>query len=404
LRRFEPQLPGPETSLFSNARPWSNRHVRRLFIVGAGFSKALYEEMPLANELVAALKSKGFGKAIVTGALETSLAFLAEPHPFDRGAEPYERQALLTKALQAIAEVIAEKSEHGKARLPSWFDDLRLAWVRTGARVVSFNYDLLIESKNPNFNEAVDLHKPHGSLNLCWRSNSQSSIERCDGSLTTIKSNFEKGKVPFVVPPTTSKSSYYHIDALALPWHVFRESLETAEEIVLLGFSMAEADATVTGLMSYARGKKIVVVDRDDGSISDIKERLRRAELEMNLGIAGVKSYVEDFLIPEIICRSFDPTLAGLHVRDLTDSSDTTNLDTTAARIVQTRQNGLWQQISSFSDQDRNVSLIAGATQKFSIDEICSHAAGAKKIVNADDRLIFDWELTSHPSGMINLI
>jgi hypothetical protein len=398
------QLPPFATPLFPNALPWSDRHVRRVFIVGAGFSKSLYDGMPLASELVNELKKRDLGNAIVTGSLETSLAFLAESHPFDRGPEPYERQALLAKVLQAIAEVIAEKSELGMATLPSWFNDLKLAWVRTSARVVSFNYDLLIESTPQNFNERVDLHKPHGSLNLCWRSNSPSSIERCYGSLERIKSNFENGRVPFVVPPTTSKSSYYHVDALALPWHVFRQSLETADEVVLLGFSMAEADATVTGLMACAVEKSIVVVDCSDDSISAIEKRLKLVGLSMKLGVVGIQSYVQNTLIPEIINRSFDVTKASSHLRNQPNLTILESIDLNVPRTVQTRRDGLSKKISSLSSKGGSVLTIEGGDGKSSITDICKIAINSKRVNSPNGKLILDWELTSSPSGVINLL
>ncbi len=79
--------------------------IRRLFIVGAGLSKAVNSDMPLANELVQALIDNGLESAMVTGELETSLAYLAQIQPFDRVPESYQRMILLQQALQQMRNV-----------------------------------------------------------------------------------------------------------------------------------------------------------------------------------------------------------------------------------------------------------------------------------------------------------
>jgi hypothetical protein len=64
---------------------WNNpgQVKRRLFILGAGFSKAAYDQMSIASALEpSVLKATGL-RALPTPSLESTLAYLAEEHPFD---------------------------------------------------------------------------------------------------------------------------------------------------------------------------------------------------------------------------------------------------------------------------------------------------------------------------------
>jgi hypothetical protein len=139
----------------------------------------------------------------------------------------------------------------------------------------------------------------------------ENSIARCEGSESELLANSKQGLEPFIVPPTTAKSDYYSVDALSLVWYVFRGAIETADEIDILGFSAAEADATVNGLPSVANAND-VVIDYSADSIADIEGGLNRLGLAMKRGIAGVQN---DHVLPEVTALAFGPTTAQAHLQ-----------------------------------------------------------------------------------------
>jgi hypothetical protein len=190
-------------------------------------------------------------------------------------------------------------------------------WGEKHACVVSFNYDLLVEQSTRNqgvgvFNGSMNtmfefsgnlngLWKLHGSLDLVWRPGKPSTIKSVGNlAIPWEIDDFEKnGYAPFIVPPTTSKTDWYDADVLAFPWVKFRRALETMDEIVLIGFSVADADYAVNGLLHETivpRQKDVVVccVGRDDNAIDGICERLNRIGIRVDRTrcVAGVANYV----------------------------------------------------------------------------------------------------------------
>jgi hypothetical protein len=379
--------------LFPPPVPWAKHGQKRLFIVGAGLSKAVEPSMPTAAELVEALQHEQLGHAVVTGNLETSLAYLAGNHPFDRAAEAWERKALLDRCIGVIAKTIAKRSE--KAASPIWFKELLVLLEASSARVVSFNYDLLLEQTQPT----LVVHKPHGSLDLCWRPGREGSIQHCVGSVSDLTTNSAKGLEPFIVPPTTAKSDYYSVDALSMVWHVFRDAVETANEIVLLGFSAAEADSTVNGLLRSSKAKGVVIVDYSTTSIAAIQARLTRIGLTKKAGFAGVKTYVDTCLVPAVLSDAFDPRSVQAHlqnpgVKGFMDTKSKFKL------FVNTRG----PQITSIKRAKNGVVVVdapaggVAGTFELSVEELLAKTRNASRIQTETGELVVGWEVTPTPA------
>ena len=239
---------------------------RRLFILGAGFSKQAFPAMPIAAELEGPVREATGLRSMPTSSLESTLAYLAEEHPFDRADEPHRRRLMMVHAIRAIGEFIALRQDEALAvGLPTWVADFVSSWAAGGAMVVSFNYDLFVEKTAERlgvyFSDAnllsrsFTLLKPHGSLNASWMPGKPGTIHETFGDHSALVADQAKGREPFIVPPTSAKSSFYGTDALIPAWQSFRFALETADEIVLVGYSVAEADSTVNGLLSTAIGR-----------------------------------------------------------------------------------------------------------------------------------------------------
>lgn len=125
-----------------------------VFILGAGFSRAVSTEMPLTDALgKRAIERAGVQadprvpkRGFTKGRFETWLSRLAEDQPDLDEARNLENRALFTRLSAALAEVLDEAQEAALADgLPGWLDRLiRAAHVR-GSTVLTFNYDTLVE-------------------------------------------------------------------------------------------------------------------------------------------------------------------------------------------------------------------------------------------------------------------
>jgi hypothetical protein len=398
----------------------TNSTIKRLFIVGAGLSKAVHEPMPLANELVETLKSHDLSAAMVTGNLETSLAYLAQEHPFDRAPELYERKALLQRAVQVIAENIAKVQAEALKSIPEWFSHLVGCWVGTNADVVSFNYDLLVEqTKERGISHCGDspklkLWKPHGSLDKMWIPDKHLTITSAEATPEGLVEQRLSGYEPFIVPPTTSKSSYYGANELAEPWHRFRQSLESVDEVVLLGFSAADADFTVNGLLhdTLVRRQKlsdrpvVYCVSHSEPSIDGVCKRLEKIDIKIERGrcVAGVESYVNDYFIKQMTQEVFNiqrmqhqwdatplygkttstpiPILIGkIHTfANLPTCLSTVSIDSNTLKINHQSEfiNG------NYNQQDFSF---------MSINDFFAKAANVKRIITSDGKLVVGFEI-----------
>ena len=196
-----------------------------VFVVGAGFSRAVSDRMPLTDQLgenaLAALRSL-LPPRLALERLPRGLNFeawlsqLAGDQPYLPDAENAENRAAFQRFSEAIADIIGTRVQEALANpYPEWLlSHLSVPPTITLATVITFNYDTLIECMvatptgilgNPDLQgqlwqgvgwteltgglpppgdsglpaEKVDtlrLLKLHGSLNWYWRAGDSSGI------------------------------------------------------------------------------------------------------------------------------------------------------------------------------------------------------------------------------------
>ena len=127
-----------------------------LFILGAGFSKAISDNMPLMADLSEESRSIGGVwntahpeiKAIfrIENNVETWLSCLLEPAPFVRPSVRWSQRAVAFD----IVDALRQKIELGEAGTltndpPDWLMELAGYWVHHGSSIATFNYDTLAE-------------------------------------------------------------------------------------------------------------------------------------------------------------------------------------------------------------------------------------------------------------------
>jgi len=184
-------------------------------------------------------------------------------HKFD----PDDVEELKDELLAAISVNLSERTAKVKIQSTQFF---RLAQVmRPGDVVVSFNWDLLLESaltelkRNWNYelrDDKLALLKPHGSVD--WFDSETTSIK---ASLTSpvieqigrlrVFQYFRMPRLsspmtPVIVPPLMRKEwKYKEFDRI---WRCVWRALRTADEIHIVGFSLPPEDLHVRFVMRSA--------------------------------------------------------------------------------------------------------------------------------------------------------
>jgi hypothetical protein len=278
-----------------------------VFVLGAGFSRAISPSMPLLSDLAQALMEPAeflsFG-----GSLEQWLSYLAEDHPWLTAAENAQQHvAFLQQSSRLAAQVRAAQVSAVAEGLPTWLAKLVDLWHRGRSTVLSFNYDMLVERAatmvlgfggqgaptevypippaplrmrrraEPDRERRPDtfrLLKLHGSLN--WLHSGQVGAR----SETIYDSNAGTGwafgpededarigalapdMVPFIVPPTQGTTAFFNHELIRAQWQMARDAVASAERVFFLGHSLPDGGGMLRALLrGVARGKVLVPVD-----------------------------------------------------------------------------------------------------------------------------------------------
>lgn len=125
-----------------------------VFVLGAGFSKAISRKMPLLLELSSAVSGRlGHHKEDVwepySGQnIEITLSFLTQRHPWISETEYHQNLALATDATEAIGSIIDSATQEiliDNPRCPAWLLKFVHALHDRLATVITMNYDTLLE-------------------------------------------------------------------------------------------------------------------------------------------------------------------------------------------------------------------------------------------------------------------
>ncbi|MDB4954243.1 MAG: hypothetical protein JWO36_1812 [Myxococcales bacterium] len=287
----------------------------RVFLLGAGFSKAICHEMPLMMELgeaVASVLGEQEGRSLPVGLsrfggdFEQLLSYLAERQPWLDDGDALRNRAAFLDVSRTVTELLRER-QMAAVRMPqpSWLGELIGYWQRMRSTVITFNYDVLVEAAAVQPNsvqswshlyrapvvpaaartaavlggsrpEAFALLKLHGSVTWFWSgvdSIASDSIYdaglRGGWSVEGLSSLYEEDldvlladKVPMVVPPTATKSVFYDNATLRCQWQLAADALAQADELVLIGYSLPPSDTVVRSLLRTTfRGESVIAVD-----------------------------------------------------------------------------------------------------------------------------------------------
>lgn len=202
---------------------------------------------------------------------------------------------------------------------PAWLPKLVQHWQDTNAVVMTFNYDVLVElawldlfggsgvpwshlyavpitpaaSRTSSIlggirpTAGMRLLKLHGSLNWFYSGPGAPPGDTVydlgvtggwngSGVLPRYDEDDVADKVPFIVPPAAVKSPYYANQILSGQWRTAAKALETADEVVIMGFGMPPTDLLVSSMLAtlVTPTHTVVPVTPDDKLPDRLRELL----------------------------------------------------------------------------------------------------------------------------------
>ncbi len=132
--------------------------MRELFLLGAGFSRAVSAGMPLTRELGERLRTaipfpdEKQRATAFTDDFEIWLTYLAQPHPWLTEADNLRNRAHFLDVSAAIGKILCPGVQQAtREGFPTWLQNLVCYWHEKRLTVLSLNYDTLIEECLPVF-------------------------------------------------------------------------------------------------------------------------------------------------------------------------------------------------------------------------------------------------------------
>jgi hypothetical protein len=324
----------------------------RVFILGAGFSKAISQSMPVMWELGREVQ-KEVGKErplprqleSFGDDLEATLSYLADNQPWLDDSSNLRNRALFGDVSRAIAEILGAAQRHTVQQPePLWLRPLIDYWVQTSATVITFNYDVLIEAATSTLlgphdswsalyraplvpaaqrigavlgaepsSRAFSLLKLHGSLTWFWSGIDSApsdqiydmglkrgwSLEGLDSMYESNRHILVGDKQPMVVPPAATKSRFYDNAVLSSQWKLAAQALGLAQELIVIGYSLPKSDlVTRSLLLTNFAGNHIVAIDRSEAVVENLKE-LWASPRSINTNYVGSDDAVGKFVQAE---------------------------------------------------------------------------------------------------------
>ncbi|MXZ92459.1 MAG: hypothetical protein F4Z05_13430 [Chloroflexi bacterium] len=328
--------------------------MRDAFLLGAGFSQAVHEEMPTMDELFRKLKplvgvENGvdpdvYEYACKSGKVETLLTYYAIPSPSDDHIAVLRKRVVAARLEQSIGLVLACRERHLNrlAHCTNLGQKLVNRWDEQGSHVLTANYDTLVEQLSGYLDDAqvpilypitvvpleastrpipaahpeipvLQLYKLHGSVSW-YTSQDKSNSDPIYGFVDfgpppfTPPEKLLGGKRRFIAPPVHDKSTLLGHELMRDLWRQAKDNaLVPAERLYVIGYSLPETDMAMRTLLwesgrSAKRGERIrkiplYLVD-SNCSLADHYGKMLGDYYEVNgtyLGDDAFKRFVNDY-------------------------------------------------------------------------------------------------------------
>ena len=289
--------------------------VNTVYVLGAGFSRAVSSKMPLLTDLTSNLRethSSYFDDVdtpVIRNNVESLLTFLATPQPWLKREQQLVNLSRFHGLAHAIADLIGEREDKTlDSPAPDWLIALVELWGSEQATVITLNYDVLVEkavcsgqpkkTKSAGFtslyavpatplhrraaplvpgSEEIDLFellRPHGCIN--WRYSGRESFygeqiyqePRCpnwEPDRSSLHRDYGRDKRPLIVPPTLVKTGFFNGEFIEVQWSRAAAALLKADRVFFLGYSLPATDMMFQHLLATTtrRSADVVIADLD---------------------------------------------------------------------------------------------------------------------------------------------
>jgi hypothetical protein len=125
------------------------------------------------------------------------------------------------------------------------------------------------------------------------------------------------GRVPFIIPPTATKSAYYRTPLTRELWQTARQALRAADHLSILGYSLPPGDIVMSGMLESAIRGQDVLIDIADLDPTGPRDRL----VALGASPQAVTTFEGPNSVPELTKRWL-----GTAAKELVDSLKSTNL------------------------------------------------------------------------------
>jgi hypothetical protein len=270
-----------------------------IYLIGAGFSKAINDQMPLNNNLAKKLIECGcetvkkYASKSNSNDIEKILTYFDLDSAKDNLEKAKERQAINDKIASYFKDFRFKETD----TIPPWLKILALEVFKKNDAIISLNYDCLLEGvldyldvwspyggyariENPLLNNKlknqrnIKIFKIHGSENFV-ESEVKNELKQTGISLTVDSSTYPKScahcrykaglnSQPYVIAPSFVKVP--HVDITAMMIDLLTVTKE-ANNLVIIGCGMRPEDNYLWLLLTIflnknaKNGLKLIIVD-----------------------------------------------------------------------------------------------------------------------------------------------
>ena len=322
-----------------------------LFILGAGFSKAIYDGMPTMGELSSAvLENQKESNLPIPDELyelgnniELWMTYLSEAQPWLKAHGNDFNKSIAGQLRKQIKEIIDDRtSSAAQSNPPSWLNRLIRSWHEQHATIITLNYDTLVERAcrelqttdkikcilaqqmyPPYFanvesrsgvglwgEEKIDTFsylKLHGSVNWYYSGRDNfygETIFYADvpplGSDQSAQEKklrlLSKDKETLIIPPVNEKTTYFNNETVRGLWNDASVALSSATQVFVMGYSLPDSDIGMRLFLINNQPRSqtpVYVIDTDAEVVARYEHLLPKLQIKSEF--AHTQNPVEEF-------------------------------------------------------------------------------------------------------------
>lgn len=329
-----------------------DQHDGDVFLLGAGFARAILPTMPLLQDLAEGIDRDASAARAIPAEVRSmaadnfahALSYLEQAKPWVTEADNLRHRALFLDISNTIARdlerIVAESGEQLGPKAPGWLQQLLQHWHRHRSCVVTLNYDTLIETavtqlalgderisparlypplltdagsrsgrtRQEARGESFRLLKLHGSTNWYYSGRAAAfgepifyvpplspSADAAERAEHEERLRAVADKYPFLVPPIYDKSPLLTHETIRALWFEAGERMRRARRVICMGYSLPESDLTMKHFLRTCcgAGARLEIVNPGDRALANFKRLFRGAEIRAEQCVSGPECIAE---------------------------------------------------------------------------------------------------------------